>query len=97
MTTVAAPLAALALPARLTLADANAVLTALQQGLPHTGETVQVDASGLQELDSAVLAVLLALRRLPEMKGRALHVSGAPARLVELAELYGVADLLGMS
>lgn len=86
----------LTLPQRLTLADANAVLSALQAALPPGDAAVVVDAAPLQELDSAVLAVLLALRRLPEMRGRALQVDGAPERLVELAQLYGVAELLGM-
>ncbi|MCA0176734.1 MAG: STAS domain-containing protein [Proteobacteria bacterium] len=86
----------LVLPERVTLADANQVLSALQAALPPGGAAVVVDATPLQELDSAVLAVLLALRRLPQMQGRALQVDGAPERLVELAQLYGVAELLGM-
>lgn len=90
------PQAHMALPERLTLADANRVLSALQAALPEQGDVV-IDAAPLRELDSAVLAVLLALRRLPQMQGRALRVEGAPARLVELAELYGVAELLGMT
>lgn len=94
--TEAAPVA-LTLPARVTLAEANHVLTALAAALPAGSEPVTLDAGALQELDSAVLAVLLALRRLPVMQGRALRVIGAPARLVELAELYGVDELLGMA
>lgn len=96
MTVEVAEAVRLALPERLTLADANGVLTALQAALPAGDAAVVVDAAPLRELDSAVLAVLLALRRLPAMQGRALRVDGAPERLVELAELYGVAELLGM-
>ena len=96
MREVALELGRLVLPERLTLADANQVLSALQAALPPGDAAVVVDAAPLQELDSAVLAVLLALRRRPEMRGRALHVEGAPERLVELAQLYGVAELLGM-
>ncbi|MGP1516013.1 MAG: STAS domain-containing protein [Ottowia sp.] len=85
----------LVLPAELTHKQAAACLLMLRQAT-HTAqeETVIADASALTQFDSSALAVLLECRRacLRERKGFAVH--GMPARLAELAALYGVADLL---
>ena len=55
---------------------------------------VLVDASALHDFDSSALAVLLGLRRVASALGRTVQVTGMPARLRELATLYGVLDLL---
>ena len=55
---------------------------------------VALDASGLAEFDSSALAVLLGLRRVLTQQGSALRVEGITPRLRELANLYGVMDLL---
>lgn len=55
---------------------------------------VLVDASALHDFDSSALAVLLGLRRVASDLGRTVQVTGMPARLRELATLYGVLDLL---
>jgi phospholipid transport system transporter-binding protein len=55
---------------------------------------VLVDASALHDFDSSALAVLLGLRRVANALGRTVQVTGMPARLRELATLYGVLDLL---
>ena len=52
-----------------------------------------VDASRLDFFDSSVLAVLLECRRQALTSGQGFSVSGAPARLMRLAALYGVAEL----
>ena len=49
-----------------------------------------VDLSGLKRFDSALLAVLLELRR----RAGATRFVGAPDKLLALARLYGVEDLL---
>ncbi|WP_342129897.1 STAS domain-containing protein [Hydrogenophaga sp. OTU3427] len=86
--------AALALPARLTHADAVACLAALQQQAGAATGPVVVDASALQDFDSTALAALLSLRRWALSQGRALEVRRLPARLAELVALYGVGELL---
>lgn len=55
-----------------------------------------VDASPLVDFDSAALAVLLQLRRQADAAGRGFELRGAPPKLVQLAQLYGVAGLLGL-
>jgi phospholipid transport system transporter-binding protein len=83
----------LALPAKLDIAEASAAIAALAlQAQQGTGALV-VDASALKNFDSSAIATLLELRR--QAAGRAFSVSGAPKAMVELATMYGVADLLG--
>ncbi len=85
----------LLLPATLTAREARDTLSMLSQAMPNEpAGVVTVDASGLAQLDSAALAVLLECRRLALSWGRALSVRGAPATLVALARLYGVDELL---
>ncbi len=88
-------MAAIALPARITMADASAALAALQPQLAAADAAV-IDASALAELDTAALAVLLDCRRLALARGQPLQLVGAPAKLAQLAQLYGVAELLGL-
>ncbi len=83
----------LPLPARLTHTEAQACLLALQQQAGPSGDLV-VDASALDDFDSAALATLVALRRWAQAQGRGLRVQQVPARLAELVSLYGVAELL---
>ena len=52
------------------------------------------DASALDRFDSSALAVLLECRREALALGKSFAVTQLPARLRELATLYGVADLL---
>lgn len=88
-------MALLALPDRLTLAEAAATLARLGDALSRQpGATVEVDAGSLRVFDSSALAVLLELRRRLLSQGKSLRVSGWPGRLEELASLYGVRDLL---
>jgi phospholipid transport system transporter-binding protein len=82
----------LALPATLTQAEARACLAALLRGFPNEGP-IQVDASALNRFDSSALAVLLELKREAAAAARPFRVQGMPARLGELAALYGVGEL----
>ena len=85
----------LVLPDQLTHAQARACLDMLQEAArAETGERVQLDATLLKRFDSSALAVLLALRRTCQRRGKSLLVTGMPSKLAELAELYGVAALL---
>ena len=85
----------LILPAELTHAHAVACCRMLVQGLrSHTEPAVVADAGALTHFDSSALAVLLECRREALAIGKTLSISRMPARLRELATLYGVAQLL---
>ena len=56
-----------------------------------------IDASGLQTLDSAAVAVLLQCQRVAALAGKTLQITGAPPKLGRLARLYGVAELLRLA
>lgn len=96
--------AALTLPAELTHADASACLGMLLQGVraqrssasdgSPPQDAVVVDANLLERFDSSAIAVLLECRRECVASGLGFSVRALPARLRELAGLYGVAQLL---
>ena len=82
----------LALPAKLNIAEVNAALPALVSAAAQGSGALVVDASDLKTFDSAAIATLLELRR--HAPGRDFSVTGAPAAMVDLATMYGVAELL---
>lgn len=86
------------LPAHLTLDNAPQVLQDLQAQIEASAvhSAVDVDAGALREVDSVVLAVLLACRRGADARQQTFSVRRAPARLVDLADLYGVQELLAL-
>ncbi|MEZ0308186.1 MAG: lipid asymmetry maintenance protein MlaB [Ramlibacter sp.] len=85
----------LVLPAELTHEQAAACCRMLAQGLrSQPGPAVVADAGALTRFDSSALAVLLECRRETLAQGKTFSVSHLPARLRDLAALYGVADLL---
>ncbi len=85
----------LVLPAELTHRQASACLRMLVQGLPsQAGAAVQVEAASLQRFDSSALAVLLEFRRASVALGKGFEIHHLSPRLVDLARLYGVAELL---
>ncbi|GAB2732628.1 STAS domain-containing protein [Melaminivora jejuensis] len=91
----------LTLPAELTFTQARACAQQLVQALRQSGlpgqegaPHVVLDASALQVFDSSALAVLLECRRAALAQGRALTVQAMPEGLHNLAELYGVQELL---
>lgn len=87
-----------ALPAELTLVSATSAERALVAAMDQAGAgEFTVDAGGVQQLDSAALAVLLELHRAARARGRTVRIVQAPAKLAQLATLYGVADLLGLA
>ena len=84
----------MALPAVLTQAQATAVAAQLQGAIAvHTGRFV-IDASALHQFDSSALSVLLTGMRAAAAKGIQLQVHGLPGRAQQLAEVYGLSDLL---
>ena len=84
------------LPATLTLPSARQTTQALTQALSAlpAGGTFCVDASGLADLDTSALAVLMQARREAQARGLAWQLQSAPPKLRQLAALYGVEALL---
>ncbi len=84
------------LPPSATLADAPALLAQLTEALAGGSGPLQVDAGALQNFDTSAIALLMQASRLALASGRPFSVVGAPAKLTELAELYGVEELLSL-
>lgn len=85
----------LLLPATLTMNEARDTLAMLGQALRREADPgIQVDASSLQQFDTAALAVLLECRRLAHAWGKELTIRHTPSKLAALAKLYGVDALL---
>jgi len=83
------------LPAELTHAEAPACCRMLAQALrSEPGAQAIADASPLRRFDSSALAVLLECRREALALGKSFAVSALPAKLRDLAALYGVSELL---
>lgn len=85
------------LPESATLADAPALLAQLTQALAGGNGPLEIDAGALQNFDTSAIALLMQARRLAQADGRPFSVVGAPAKLAELAQLYGVEELLSLS
>jgi phospholipid transport system transporter-binding protein len=77
-----------ALPATATLVQASELLRGL------AGEATEIDAAALKDFDTSAVALLLEARRRAEVRRARLVVRNPPAKLVELARLYGVDGLL---
>lgn len=78
------------------LTNRNAA-TVLREGLARVAQgDVAVDCSGLTQVDSAAVAVLLGWQRAAASRGQALSIVNVSPQLGELAALYGVAELLGL-
>lgn len=81
----------LLLPASIHVHDARDALHMLAQAMKREpAAVVVIDASALRQFDSSALAVLLECQRLAQASGRGFGVRGAPAKLVQLAQLYGM-------
>lgn len=76
-----------------TLANVAAVL---EEGRRHVAEGVEsIDLQGVTEMDSALLALLLAWQREAKSRDRSLTLANPPQALSTIARLYGVDTLLG--
>jgi phospholipid transport system transporter-binding protein len=85
----------LALPALLTQDQATACAQSLGLGIrAEQAKAVLIDASLLEKFDSSALAVLLQCRRDSVASGKSFEVTGLPYQLRELANLYGISELL---
>lgn len=84
----------LTLPAVVTHAEAFQAARGLKAQVAAQSTQVVVDASALTQFDSSALAVMLACRREALACGKTFAVQHLPARLAQLAGLYGVAELV---
>jgi phospholipid transport system transporter-binding protein len=85
--------ARMALSGPVTLANVAAVL---EEGRRHVEDSVDsVDLAGVTEMDSALLALLLAWMREAKSRSRTLTLANPPQALSTIARLYGVDTLLG--
>lgn len=85
--------ARMALSGPVTLANVAAVL---EEGRRHLEDGVEsVDLAGVTEMDSALLALLLAWMREAKSRDRSLTLANPPQALSTIARLYGVDTLLG--
>jgi phospholipid transport system transporter-binding protein len=85
--------ARMALSGPVTLANVAAVL---EEGRRHLEDGVEsVDLAGVTEMDSALLALLLAWMREAKSRSRSLTLANPPQALSTIARLYGVDTLLG--
>ena len=85
----------LALPQRITHAEAQAVVDGLLAVAQTQPGPMVLDASALQVFDTSALAVVLACQRAALSRGATLTLQGLPERAKTLAKVYGVSQLLG--
>jgi phospholipid transport system transporter-binding protein len=95
-------LSTLQLPARVLMSDADLAWRALQAALraeaaqvkSAAGQELRLSAAALTDFDSSALSLLLNAARFAAEQGLRLVLADAPAKLQELARVYGVAELL---
>jgi phospholipid transport system transporter-binding protein len=85
------------LPENATLDQAPTLAQTLPAAIASGTGPFSIDASALTAFDSSTLALLLQAHRLAQAAGRGFEVQGAPQPLVQLAQLYGVDELLSLS
>jgi len=74
------------------------VTALLEEGRRHLAEGVRtVDLAEVSEMDSALLALLLAWLREAQTREQTIAVANAPESLLTIARLYGVDRLLPVS
>ena len=73
--------------------DSAAQVLAASRGIPLPPSGV-ISLGGVNRVDSAGVAVLLALKRRAAAEGKSLRFAEVPPNLDSLAELYGVVELL---
>lgn len=86
----------LALSADCTLAEADSLKAALKK-LVNVPESVTLDASAVQRIDTAALQLLAAFARDRRLAGRAVDWRGAQQTLEPAAQLLGMREMLGLA
>jgi len=85
------------LPDTATLEETAELAQALPAAVAEGSGPLLVDASALKTFDTSAIALLLQARRLAQAAGRGFVLTGAPAKLTQLAQLYGVEELLSVA
>jgi phospholipid transport system transporter-binding protein len=80
------------LPSTLTQQNALAVQA---DGLRDLAQLAVVDCAALSDFDSSALAVLIAWQKKLQQDQRRLTLVSPPTKLCVLAQVYGLAELLG--
>jgi phospholipid transport system transporter-binding protein len=96
------PTTMLKLPASVRMDEVPALWASLQASLraeaaqlrSAAGAQLRISAAELQQFDSSVLSLLISAARLCAEQGLQLSLQEVPAKLQELARVYGVAELL---
>ena len=76
----------------ITIANATAVLA--ESSSVFTSPRTIVDLSGVTDVDSTAVSLLLEWRRAAAQASRRIEYTNIPANLRSLADLYGVAGLI---
>jgi phospholipid transport system transporter-binding protein len=85
------------LPEIATLEQAPGLLGQVDAALAAAGGApVVIDASALRDFDTSAVALLLEARRRGKRANVEVRIDGVPPKLVELARLYGVDELLSL-
>jgi anti-sigma B factor antagonist len=84
-----------ALTGELTIYRAAELQQQLLAALQHGGGSLEVDLSGVTELDTAGLQLLIALKKSAQEAGGQLSLAGHSAAVIEVFELCNVAALFG--
>lgn len=82
------------LPASATLEHSAELAAMLPAALAEGSGSFTIDASALEAYDTSTIALLLQAQRLARAAGRSVRIVGLPSQLAQLAQLYGVAELL---
>lgn len=85
------------LPRLATLEQAPDLALELRASLAQGDGALGVDLSGVEAFDTSTIALLLQAQRLASAEGRGLEIIAPPAKLCELARLYGVGELLSLA
>lgn len=85
------------LPATATLEQAADLAASLPAAVAEGTGVLRIDAGALRDCDTSTIALLLQARRLAQAAGRGFEVVAAPAKLAQLAQLYGVEELLSLA
>jgi phospholipid transport system transporter-binding protein len=73
------------------------VLQLEKDGLLNLAALRNIDCINLKDFDSTVLTVLLAWQKKLQADSQQISVQNAPEKLIVLAGVYGVSELLGLS
>jgi phospholipid transport system transporter-binding protein len=68
-----------------------------KEGLLNLASLRAIDCINLKDFDSTVLTVLLAWQKKLQADGQQISMQNIPEKLMVLAGVYGVAELLGLA